>query len=310
MRRVTLTGWVVASFLLAVTPCRLCPRAHAQDIEPRAFSNAPVGLNFLTIGNAVTRGSLSFDPAAPITNAHLTTSSTVLAYTRVVNVWGASGKFDAIVPFAWLSGSAMLDGERITRAVNGLGDARLQLTVNLYGAPALTAREFDSYRQNLIIGAGLQISVPVGQYDPTRVVNLGTNRWSLKPVFGVSKAAGRFTLELTSGVTFYTDNKNFFGGKLRSQAPLYSVQGHVIYNFGRGIWVSVDGTFFTGGRTTVGGIGNRDLQQNWRFGGTLAVPLSRQYSLKAYASQGVYARTGHKYVLFGIAVQYLWGAGM
>src|SRR6186713_1099331 len=80
--------------------------ADAQDIEPRAYSNAPVGVNFLIGGYAYTRGGIAFGPQLPITNPHLDTSSAVLAYARVLDLWGMSAKFDAIVPYTWLSGTA------------------------------------------------------------------------------------------------------------------------------------------------------------------------------------------------------------
>lgn len=309
MRRTRVTpkagGLLLASALLTIAAT-----ARAQDIEPRAFSNAPVGVNFLIAGYAYTRGGLSFDPAVPVTNAHLETSSAILAYARVLDLWGMSGKFDAVVPLTSLSGTATFAGEPVERVVDGLGDARFRLSVNLYGAPALTLREFAAYRQDLIVGASLQVSAPVGQYDATRAVNLGTNRWFFKPELGLSKALGPLTLELTAGTTFYTDNPNFLGGRTRSQDPITSVQGHAIYSFSRGIWGSIDATYFTGGRTTIDGKANSDLQRNWRLGATLSFPLSSNYSVKLYGSSGVSARTGNNYDLIGIALQYRWGSGL
>ena len=82
--------------------------AHAQDIEPRSYSNAPVGVNFLIAGYVYTAGGLAFDTALPVTDPDLKTSSAVLAYARVIDVWGMSGKIDAIVPYTWLSGTADL----------------------------------------------------------------------------------------------------------------------------------------------------------------------------------------------------------
>ena len=299
------TGLLLASAFLTIASV-----ARAQDIEPRAFSNAPVGVNFLIAGYGFTRGGLSFDPAVPVTNAHLETSSAVFAYARVLDLWGMSGKFDVIAPFSWLSGTATFAGQPVERAVDGLGDARFRLSVNLYGAPALPLREFASYQQDLIIGASLQVTAPVGQYDSTRAVNLGTNRWSFKPELGLSKALGPLTLELTVGTTFYTDNANFLGGRTRSQDPITSVQGHAIYSFPRGIWASLDATYFTGGRTTIDGEANNDLQRNWRLGATLSFPLNARHSVKLYGSSGVSARTGNNYDLIGIALQYRWGAGL
>jgi hypothetical protein len=71
---------------------------HAQSIEPRAYSNAPVGTNFFIAGYAETRGGISFDTALPITDPELETSTVVLAYARALDLWGKSGKFDVIVP--------------------------------------------------------------------------------------------------------------------------------------------------------------------------------------------------------------------
>lgn len=309
LQRVPLTSRVRGS-LFALVLLTVAATAQAQDIEPRAFSNAPVGVNFLIAGYAFTRGGLSFDPAVPVTNAQLETSGAILAYARVFDLWGMSAKFDAVAPYVWLSGSARFAGQPVERTVDGLGDARFRLSVNLYGAPALTLREFAEYEQDLIAGVSLAVTAPIGQYDSTRAVNLGTNRWSFRPELGVSKALGRLTLELRAGATFYTDNTNFLGGRTRSQDPIYSVAGHAIYSFGSGIWASIDATYFTGGRTAVDGVAGDDLQRNWRLGATLSFQLSPRHSVRLYGSTGVSARTGNNYDLIGIALQYRWGGGL
>ena len=192
----------------------------------------------------------------------------------------------------------------------GFARPAFRLSINLYGAPALTLKEFAAWEQDLIIGASLQVSPAWGQYDSSRLINIGSNRWSFKPEIGISKAVGPWTLEMQAAATFFTDNSDFYGGKTRSQDPLYSLQGHLIYGFRSGIWVSVDGTYFAGGRTTVDGVLNNDLQQNWRVGATLALPVDRANSIKFYASTGVSARTGNNFDLFGVAWQYRWGAGL
>ena len=214
------------------------------------------------------------------------------------------------MPYTWLSGTAVAAGETITREVDGFADARFRLSVNLYGAPALTLKEFADYRQDLIVGASVQVSVPIGQYDPSKLVNIGTNRWSFKPEVGVSKAVGPWTLEVAVAATLYTDNTDFFGGNTRSQDPVYSMRGHVIYGFRSGIWASLDATYLTGGRSTLNGVRSNDLQQNWRVGGTLAFPVDVRNSIKLYASSGVSARTGNNFDLLGIAWQHRWGGGL
>jgi hypothetical protein len=287
--------------LAASTPAR------SQDAEPRSYSNAPVGTHFLIAGYVYTQGGIAFDPALPIENVDLTTSSGIVAYATAFDVLGLSAKFDAIVPYTWLSGSAEYQGEPVERDVNGFADPRFRVSVNLYGAPALSAAEFAGYRQDLIVGVSLQVQAPWGQYDSSRLVNIGTNRWWVKPELGVSKALGPWTLEFAAGGTFYADNDDFYGGKHRSQDPLYSMRGHAIYNFRSGIWASLDATWFVGGRTTVNGILDNNLQQNWRVGATLTLPVDRQNSVKFNLSSGVSARTGNGFDLAGIAWQYRWG---
>ena len=285
---------------------------QAQEIEPRAYSNAPIGMNFFIAGYAYTDGDLP-SGTLPIRNANIETSNAVAAYAHVFDLWGQSGKINVILPYTSLSGTAegtaVLSGQTVERNINGYSDMSSKLSINLYGAPALSLKEFRNYKQNLIIGGSLQFTAPTGQYDSSKLVNLSTNRWSFKPEIGFSKAVGDWTGELQAGATFFSDNTDFFGGKTRSQKALYSLQGHAIYAFNAGVWGSLDATYFAGGRTTIDGTESSDLQQNWRLGGTLAFPIDAHHSIKLYASSGVSARTDNNYNLFGIAWQYRWAPG-
>lgn len=146
--------------------------------------------------------------------------------------------------------------------------------------------------------------------DQTRVINLGTNRWFFKPELGASKALGPLTLEFSTSATFYTANMDFFGGNTRTQEPIYSFQGHAIYNFSSGIWVSGDATYFAGGQSAINGLPSDDLQKNWRIGTTVSFPLDRLRSIKLYASHGVSARTKNSYDLIGINLQIRFGGGL
>jgi hypothetical protein len=294
----------VAALVFAAT------HACAAELEPRAYANTPVGLNFLIAGYGYSKGGLSTNASSPLKDAQLKIHTEVLAYARTLDVWGKSGKFDVILPTSQLSGSAMVDGQRRERHVSGLLDPRFRFSVNFYGAPALSMQEFANYRQDTLIGASVQVSAPVGQYDSSKLVNLGNNRWSIKPDVGISKVFGQVTLELTAGVIFFTNNEDYFGGNTLEQAPVYSTQAHVVYSFGRGVWGALDGTYDYGGRTTVNGVRGDDVQRNSRLGVTLALPVDRNNSIKLYGSTGISTRTGSDYNLGGIAWQYRWGNGL
>ena len=288
----------------------LTAQAGAGEIEPRAYGNTPVGVNFLIVGYAHSEGGLSTAAASPIKDAELRMETGVLAYARSLEMWGNPWKFDVIVPYSDLSGKAMVAGEQKERNVSGFHDPRFRLSVNFFGAPVLLVQEFAGWQQDMIIGASVQVSAPLGQYDSDKLVNIGTNRWFVKPDIGISKAWGDFTLEFSTGVIFFTDNEDYFGGKKQEQDPVSTTQLHAMYNFGRGIWAAVSGTYDYGGRTTINDVRSDDSQSNWRAGATFGLPVNRNNSVKLYASTGVSTRTGGDFDLVGIAWQYRWGGGL
>ena len=288
----------------------VAPGAVAEDLEPRSYANTPVGINFLLLGYSDLDGNVTANPSIPLENAKLNIKTVVFAFARSLDVWGRSGKFDIVVPEAKLTGSALLAGEPREREVTGLIDPRMRFSVNLYGAPAMSLAEFPSYQQDVIIGASLAITAPLGQYDDSRLINLGNNRWSFKPELGISKRLGQVTLELSGAGTFYTDNDELLGDHVLSQDPIYQVQGHLIYAVSNGVWASLDATWFTGGSTSVDGVGNHDHQENTRYGCTLTLPLNRNHSLKLNASNGGHTRTGSEYDAVGIIWQYRFGGGL
>lgn len=288
----------------------MATQAHGGEIEPRSYVNTPVGINFLLAGYTYSEGGLSTAGSSPIKDAQLKTHTEVLAYARTLDMWGKSGKFDVILPYSQLSGSAMVAGQSRERNVSGLNDPRFRFSVNFYGAPALSVQEFTNYQQDLLIGASVQVSAPLGQYDNDKLVNLGNNRWFVKPDIGISKAWGALTLELSTGVTFFSKNDDFFGGKTLEQDPVYSAQAHVTYSLGHGIWAALSYTYDYGGRTTIDGVQRDDLQQNSRVGATLALPVNRNNSIKIFASTSVHTSTGTDFDMVGIFWQYRWGSGL
>ena len=284
-------------------------RGQAQELEPRSYVNTPVGINFLIAGYGYTTGGVVFNPATRLTDAEIETHAAIFGYARSLDLWGLSGKFAMIVPFADVSGSALQAGQLQERDVSGLADPRFRISVNFYGAPALPLEEYGRYKQDLIVGATLEVGVPLGQYDSDKLLNIGSNRWSVKPEIGLSKALGRFVLELAGAVTFFTPNGDFLGGKTLEQDPIYSVQGHFVHEFLPGLWAALDATYYAGGRTKIDGKAEEGLE-HVRVGLTISISVNRYNSIKLYGSKGVYSRTGTDFDALGIAWQFRWGGGL
>ena len=292
----TLCNTLCGFGLLLVT---LLPKlSQAQEIEPRAYSNAPIGLNFIAGGIAQAKSSQH------------TLTSEVLTYAHIFDVGGQSAKLGIALPYAKLSGTAKIGGQTFNASSEGLSDPIIRASVNLYGAPALSSEEFKSYKQDLIIGASMAASIPWGKYDSNQLLNVGANRWFIQPGFGGSQAIGPWRFELAGAATIFTDNKNFVGGNSLSQAPIYSAESHVIYYLPSTAWLSVDATYFTGGQSSINGNPTSASQENWRFGATFSTPIDKHNAIKFYASTGAYSRTSNNYDLIGAAWQYRWGPGI
>ena len=294
--------WLLASLLL------LSGSALAQDMEPRSYSNAPVGMNFLLASYGHTSGSVVADTSLPVQDVQAQIHSAAIGYVRALDFFGRSGKVALIVPYTIGTASGLVAGQFKTARRSGLSDPRIKVSMNFFGAPALRAPEFVKYRQKTIVGGSLQITLPLGQYDPRERINLGANRWSLKPELGVSRALGKWSLELYGSVTFFTSNHQYLQTSTRRQQPIVAVQGHVAYSFRPRLWAAFDAVYFGGGRTTLNGVKNQDLQTNARYGLTFSLPLARsQHSLKFLVSNGLQTRPGANFLVLGTAFQYTWG---
>jgi hypothetical protein len=291
-----------------VVVASLMSPGRAQELEPRAYANAPIGLNFLLAGYDFSQGGFASDPSLPVDDVDLDFHGPALGYAYSLGVAGKSAKIAGVVPFGFLSGTATFLGEPASREVSGLLDPRLRFSITS-SAPALQ-REFAAYQQDLIVGASLQVQAPLGQYDPSRLVNLGTNRWAFRPEVGVSKALGALTVELAAAVNIYTDNDDFLGTQTRKQDPLYAVQTHVVRSFASRIWIAFDGTYYEGAAATVDGASISEALSGSRLGLTLSLPIDPRNSVKLAWSGGISARTAADYDAIGVTWQHLWGGGM
>jgi hypothetical protein len=293
--------------ILAACGAAAAAASTAQELEPRAYSASPVGVNFVAGVLSRSAGDVVTDPTLPITDVSARIGSFAVGYGRTFDLFGRQALATAALPYAWGSaeGNVGEDRRKITRS--GLADLRAKLSVNLYGNPAMSPQEFAKTSRGFLVGASLAISAPTGQYDPTRLVNLGTNRWALKPEVGVSVPVGRFDFDLYAGVVFFTENTSYYPGtSTRTQDPIGTVQLHGSYTFRPGLWVAVDSTWYGGGSARVNDGPPTTRLSNSRVGVTLSVPIGRRQSLKANYSTGASVRAGQDFNTFALAWQFLW----
>jgi len=258
----------VALLLLAIA-------AQAQELEPRSYSPSPIGTNFLVASYVYLYGNVLTDPSLPITGVEAKISIVSLAYSRTFALAGHTASLALAMPFS-------------------------------SGSPALTPEEFARREQATLAGISLTMSAPTGQYLPSRLVNIGANRWGFKPEIGISQPYGNWFFDASAGAWFFTRNNDFFHGNKRGQDPLMLLQLHAGYSFRQGLWVAADIGYAAGGRSSMNGVPNEDRRANMRYGLTFSAPVARGWSAKLAFSSGFVTRAGGDYKSVTLALQYRW----
>jgi hypothetical protein len=280
----------------------------AQELQPRALQNAPVGTNFLLVAAGYSRGNLLVDPALPIEDATADVWSVTPGFVRSIDVFGLNGRVGVVAPFATGQWQGLVAGIDTATTRTGFADPRLQLAVNFLGAPALTRTQMREYRQSTVVGLEFAVGVPVGQYYPERLINLGSNRWTFQPRLGISQTIGaRLTVEGYAGATFFTTNGAFYGGQVVTQKPFFEAQAHAVFQTRNpGLWFAGSFGYGWGGAATIGGV-PKDPLQNVRASVMARVPLARGHGLKLVYINGLTTKLGTDFDTFQLGYQYAFG---
>jgi hypothetical protein len=283
-----------------------CAPALAQELEPRSYAGGPVDINFVALGYASSDGNMLFDASLPISDVQAKIDALSIVYGGTRSLFGRAGNFAIAAPYVQgdVRGNVQEQSNAVTRS--GLGDVRLRVGIDLAGDAPQRIADYAKRMTRPLLGASLLVIAPTGQYDPSKLINISANRWAFKPEIGASLPRGRWLLEASLAAWLYTDNDDFYGGKRREQQVIESIQANVSYTFRPGLWIAGSSTYYWGGRTTVGGLENDDVQGNSRVGLALSVPAFASQSVKLVWSKGVSTRFGGDFNSWGVFWQYAW----
>lgn len=272
--------------------------AFAQDLEPRRWSTLPSGVTFLGVGTSYATGDILFDPVLQVEDVTVDFATVGGSVIHTFGFFGKPARVDFNVPYSSARWEGLISGVPASTRRRGFMDPWMRLSINLYGAPVLKGQAFGRYMAenpvSTTVGAAIAIIPPLGDYRDDKFINLGNNRWAVRPQMGVLHARDKWQFETTGAVFIYGDNDEFVAGDhVRSQDPLWSIQGHVIYTFRPGLWASVSGAFVWGGESTVHGIPRHDESRMPLWALSLGVPISPTQGLKfAYNYNGTNTDTG------------------
>ncbi len=290
----------------------LLPRfSHAQDIEPRRWSHLPTGANFGGATYAFTTGEIALDPELKIQNAEFDLQTIGLKYIRSFELLGKSARVDLTQPYQIGHWRGLLNGAPAEVERVGFADTSLRFAVNLIGAPPLAGKEFAAYRakadHETIVGMGIVLQLPTGQYYDDKLINLGNNRFAIRPQLGVVHNWGKWTAELTGQVWFYTENDSFYHGTRLEQDPLGMADAHLIYTFRPGLWLAGSIGYGGGGETAVNGRSSGNSQENIGWGLSLGLPINRAVGIKlGYLGTRTQVKTGLDSDTVTCAVSVMW----
>jgi hypothetical protein len=269
-----------------------------------------VGINQLELAYAYVRSNTSIDTSFIVSGAKFNLNQGLIDYTRYFALLHRMAWVEASVPIANLNGS--ISGTNITGSTTGTGDSGYTAAILLKGGPALTPEQFAKAETTTSIGLSLSTTAPTGQYDPNKLLNLGSDRWSFKPEVAISKPFGpeqRWVLDAYANSYFYTDNTSYRGAQILRQQALPGLEGHISYTLNNTMWASLDTRYSFRGDTSVTGVDQDNSQQNFIVGSELVVsPNSRNSFTFEFAKAAVH-KNGPSLTGFTVKYDYIWGNG-
>lgn len=154
------------------------------------------------------------------------------------------------------------------------------------------------------MGVIFRLRVPLGQYDSTKILNLGANRWAFK--FG---ASGSYTIKnklIFEGYLYtwiFTNNNNYINGNSLGQKPMPTAQFHICYVLNSKIWFAGSIGKSWRGETILNDVQKNNSLNNNRYGAIFSWKFSKKQAFKLAYSSGISMRYGADFTSIILAYQ-------
>ncbi len=251
----------------------------AQDIEPRRWTNLPLGSEAVGIGYGYTSGEVLFDPLLEIEDASVRAHTVFASFVHPFRIGKKFARVDLLIPFSNARWGGLLEGEAASTERTGFIDPIVRMSYHFLGPPALNLKELREYLTEhpvyTTLGASLALSIPLGQYSEENLLNLGFNQYYLRPQIGLAHYWGLWSLEFDVSAYFYSKNQNFFNDGTKDQKPLMASQVNLIKRFNSGIWASVSTAYGQGGASRINRLSKDDDRSNLQNAATLGLPVEK-----------------------------------
>jgi hypothetical protein len=232
--------------------------------------------------------NFNFQQDILILGADITSDVGALA---LVHNFGLAGRFAQVqlVPiYGGVDGSGTVQqGDQppftLDQSLSGFADPYVQVRLGLSGTPALALPEFVKHAPGFQVYALVGANIPIGDYQQSRPLNLGTNRWAIRlgvpMVLPLLDPKRPLIVELVPSIYFYTNNDAPFQASERTQDPRLVLETHVSYNLARKLWVGGDFRYQWGAETTTDGVSDDNRTSHGGAGVEVGYQLHPAFSL-------------------------------
>ncbi|PQB05932.1 hypothetical protein BST85_02890 [Aureitalea marina] len=256
----------------------------AQDVEPRRWTPIPLDTRVIGAGYAFTQGEVLFDPSLLAEDVKIQIHTVAFSYVHPLRIGKKFARLGILIPVNFEDWNGLLEGVPRSVKRSGLVDPRIRFSINLIGAPASNLKDLQQFYQenptHTTLGFSLAIRLPLGQYDESKLINIGENRFMFRPQLGLEHRWGPWSYELTGSVFFYSENNEFFPDQRKVTDPIYAIQNHLIRRFKKGMWLAVDLGYGYGGESSLDTIPLADYRSNLVVGGSVGVRIDPRQAIK------------------------------
>lgn len=287
-----------------------------QATEAKTYQNYPVGMQILQAGymRQTTNTTVDGSVTLPNKNIDINVNGYFLRYVNFFQIGKVGAGVQAVLPLIHIDASILGVKARNT----GIGDAVIAFGTTLVGmSPPPSFKQFLVAPKTFCLGWAVMVTAPTGSYSRDVLLNPGGNRWQIRPELGMSIPKGKWDLEASASLRFFTRNDGLPALRpgqpsvVLSQRPMVGMTTHAVYNMHPKFWISLDLAGRLGGQTRKDNIWQEDAQALLAMGSTATFTPQPHHSIGlGYITQALrneFAPEGH---IFTLKYSYLFGREM
>lgn len=275
---------ILGACALGVSALAVSATANAQAIDAGDYVPAPpgtqLGLIYLQYSHA---GALYQDGKKVDDKAELDVAVSLLRYVGFTKVAGMTLDYQVLQPYGHIAGGGSTAGLGKT---SGFGDTILVSTLWVHEDP----------KKKSFFGITPYLFIPTGEYNASKALNLGENRWkgSLQAVY--SQGFGdHFVAELAGDAMIFGKNDNLGPNSDQlTQKPLFRVQGFARYLLDDKNEINARLMHVTGGETKINGVEQNNITKTTSVLGTWRHTISPEWQIMTQVGTDIAVHNGFK----------------